>query len=204
LTDGQGTQFRCFSASQEAQYPSVRESRWRNWELLRSRGTAEGMAGLILDSLPKKAKVVRVHVSGDFFQAEYFAAWCLVARARPDVVFYAYTKSLSFWVVRLGNIPDNLVLTASYGGRHDELIALHNLRYAKVVYSQAEADELGLEVDHDDSHAMRPGDSFALLLHGVQPPGSEASKALSALRAQGDYGYGERADARRVALPVAG
>lgn len=55
------------------------------------------------------------------------------------------------------------------------------------MFSQAEADELGLEIDHDDSHAALPGPSFALLIHGIQPKGSEAGKAVRALRGRGSY-----------------
>ena len=72
----------------------------------------------------------------------------------------------------------NLVLTASYGGSRDELIDRHGLRYARVVHSEAEAEDLGLELDHDDSHAMKPGPSFGLLIHGTQPAGSDAAWAL--------------------------
>ena len=50
----------------------------------------------------------------------------------------------------------NFVLTASYGGRDDHMIDEFNLRSAKVVFSEAEAAELGLEIDHDDSHAAKP------------------------------------------------
>ena len=75
-----------------------------------------------------------------------------------------------------------------------------------MVFSEAEAASLGLEIDHDDSHAMRPGPSFALLLHGVQPRGTAAGRALSVLRQQGEYGYGDKANqrraARRVPLPM--
>jgi hypothetical protein len=68
------------------------------------------------------------------------------------------------------------VPTASYGGKYDNLIEKHNLRYAKVVYSEDEATRLHLEIDHDDSHAMSHGASFALLLHGTQPAGTVAAK----------------------------
>ena len=60
-----------------------------------------------------------------------------------------------------------------------------------MVFSEAEAEELGLEIDSDDSHAARPdlqNQSFALLIHGVQPAGSEAGKAVSALGGKGSYG----------------
>ena len=83
-----------------------------------------------------------------------------------------------------------LVLTASYGGRYDYMIDQFHLRSAKVVFSEAEADKLGLEIDHDDSHAARPSlknQSFALLLHGTQPKGTSAATALKALKGVGSY-----------------
>jgi len=80
---------------------------------------------------------------------------------------------------------DNFVLTASYGGHHDHLIESENLRSSKVVFSEEEANILGLEIDHDDNLAANPlkkDQSFALLIHGTQPKGSEASKSLQLLR----------------------
>ena len=136
--------------------------------------------------------MVRIHVSGDFYSQSYFDAWCKVARARPDMTFYAYTKSLRFWVARLDEIPPNLILTASAGGRYDALILEHGLRYARVVFSEDEAVKAGLELDHDDSHAQKHGPNFALLLHGTQPAGSEASKALVQLRRKGFTGYSRK------------
>jgi hypothetical protein len=175
------------------------------------------MARIILSSLPTfaiptdralsqgKTAIVRIHVAGDFFSADYLGAWIDVAAARPDVLFYAYTKSLRHWIALRAEIPANLILTASYGGRDDALIARNDLRSARVVFSHQEADDMALPIDHDDSHAMATeGESFALLLHGVQPPNTPASKALSALRTSGEFGYGDLADKRRlVALAMA-
>ncbi len=209
ISDGPQTEFRCFAASQEAFYPSVRNARWHNFERLR-RLSKENMVALILASLPGKALIVRVHASGDFFSEAYFGAWLDVARQRPDVRFYFYTKSLRYWVAHLPDVGDghtpgkvpNFVPTASRGGREDHLIEAHGLRSATVVYSEQEAAEKGLPLDHDDSQAMYHGPDFALLIHGVQPAGSPAAKAVAAQRAAGNYGYGERADAIRVSLSV--
>ena len=202
ITDGPNTEFRCFSASGELR-TNVRAARWHNARLLKRRKTVEQIADLILRSLDVEAEIVRLHVSGDFYTQDYFDAWMKVAQQRPDTSFYGYSKSLAMWlnfIARMGSLPGNVILTASYGGKDDHLIEQHNLRSARVVFSQAEADSLGLEIDHDDSHAMKHGPSFALLIHGVQPAGTPAAKALFALRAQGDWGYGEKADKRRVSL----
>ena len=175
LTDGPDATVRCFSASQEAVYPTVRAIRWHNFDRLKQAGGSAGLAGLILESLPADAKRVRVHVSGDFFSQAYFNAWMIVAEAKPEVTFYAYTKSVPFWVSRLGNIPANFKLNASVGSRWDALAQDAELKSAKIVFSEMEAENLGLEIDHDDSHAWAQEDSFALLVHGVQKTGTEAS-----------------------------
>jgi len=200
IRDGKHTEFRCYAASMEARHGSVRRSRWGNFEALLACGSKEEMTRLILDSLTPFAGYVRVHDSGDFFSQDYFGAWMEVARQRDRTLFYAYTKALPFWVRCKDDIPENFVLTASYGGSHDRLIEEHGLRYARVVYSEDEAADLGLELDHDDSHAMRHGPSFALLLHGTQPQGTPAAKAVRALRDQGEFGHGYRADSIRIRL----
>jgi hypothetical protein len=50
------------------------------------------------------------------------------------------------------------------------------------VYSAEEADELGLELDNDDSHAADPNNkdkNFALLIHGQGQKGSEQSRIFA-------------------------
>ena len=190
IKDGKDTQFRCFSASQEVQYTNVYNSRKHNFDLLRNLRYND-MYELINGSLPKNAGIVRIHVAGDFFSEEYMHAWYTVALNNPKILFYAYTKSLRFWLA-INEFPilHNFVLTASYGGRDDHMIDQFNLRSTKVVFSEAEAEELGLAIDHDDSHAAKPSlrdNSFALLIHGTQPAGSEASTALKKLKGKGSY-----------------
>ena len=182
VTDGDNTKFRCFMASAEARSPSLRKLVWHNFELIKTtlKDGVDVLADLICDSLPDKFDIMRVHVGGDYFNRDYFMAWCLVAERNPDKVFYSYTKSLAV----LGGIsrPDNLVLTASRGGKHDDLIDRLGWKEALVVYSESEAEKLGLEIDHADTHAAFGKENFALLIHGTQPKGSAASQALSAIR----------------------
>ena len=191
IRDGKHTEFRCFSASQEVQYTNVYNLRKHNFDSLRNLHF-EDMVELIHGSLPKNAGIVRIHVAGDFFNEQYMHAWYTVALLNPNVLFYAYTKSLRYWVGGISELPilHNFVLTASYGGRDDHMIDQFNLRSAKVVFSEAEANSLGLDIDHDDSHAANPAwrdNSFALLVHGTQPAGSEAATALKELKGKGSY-----------------
>lgn len=173
---------RCYAASEEARYTNSQNMRWRNKDLLDSAGSAKEMAELILRSLEYyetqsgRIKLFRIHESGDFYNQNYFDAWIEVANERTDILFYAYTKSLRYWVSRLGKIPQNFKLIASVGGSEDYLIGKYNLRFAQIVSSPEEAKLLRLPIDIDDSLAYGTDNSFALLLHGQQKAGSEAEK----------------------------
>lgn len=193
VKDGKHTRFRCFSASQEAVYSKVYDSRKHNFDALRNAKGSIGKFELLKESMPSNLGICRIDVGGDIFNAEMMLAWATMAEAHSDRLFYAYTKSLPFWLKYrkyINSLP-NFVLTASRGGHHDKLIGKHRLRQAVVVFSEQEAADKGLEIDNDDSHAADPSkrkQSFALLLHGTQPAKSEASKALVKLKGKGSYG----------------
>ena len=207
IQDGPHTLFRCFSASAEAMYPATYNARDNNTQLLRSALNTQAMAQLIGDSLPAKAKCIRIHVGGDFFNQHYFDAWMSVASDFPSKLFYAYTKSLPFWIDARSRkiIPKNVSLTASRGGYRDKLISEKKLRQAVVIADPAicaaiiksgQSDIVpsgkykGWEIDHDDSHAALPElrkQSFALLIHGTQPKETESAKAKKILNGVGSY-----------------
>lgn len=51
-------------------------------------------ANQILAELRKKPiRTLRLHASGDFYSATYVEKWIKIAKARPDVAFFAYTRS---------------------------------------------------------------------------------------------------------------
>ena len=186
IKDGPDTKFRCFSASQEVQYTGVYNRRKNNLDNLRNFNTIE-LVKEIIAAMPKDLGVCRIHVAGDFFNEKYFVAWLTIAKMFPQKLFYAYTKSLKYWVnnaAMVDSLP-NFILTASYGGRDDAMIDKYSLRASTVVFSEQEAENLGLTIDHDDSHAADPElkkQDFALLIHGTQPKDTRASKALQLLR----------------------
>lgn len=160
------------------------------------------MALLIQRSLPFGINLIRTHVSGDYFTEAYFLAWLNVALNNPAMTFYGYTKALPHLVKYRKYIPPNFRFAASKGGTHDHLIAKHRLRFAEVVYSLEEAEIKGLPVDHDDTHVFEGRESFALLLHGTQPPGTAASKAWVSLIRQGIGGYSKTDSQRHALIPV--
>ena len=209
IWDSPELKFRCFEASAE-RYENVRQQNWHNFNLLRKltgENAAYAIAALILDSIkdatkkfkPDDVVIIRIHVGGDFYSTKYLEGWSIALRATdlpqnqpmPRVIGYAYTKSLHHVAKLRHTLPENFVLTASEGGKYDHLIqSLKGLKVAKVVFSPEQAQSEGLEIDHDDSHAVFGKESFGLLIHGTQPKGSQSAKALSSLKARGvDSGY---------------
>lgn len=193
IMDGPHQKFRCYAASLESIYPSLRELVWNNFNALMGCVSAEEMADMLCETMPPKWRGVRIHALGDFFNRRYLSAWCQVAARKPGMFFYAYTKSVNFLADALvhNEVPANMTVTASRGGRHDHLIDLHGLREAVVVYHPDEALSMGIEIDHDDSLARNSAvRKFALLIHGQQPSGSAPSLAQKKMRAEKiDFGY---------------
>lgn len=107
-----------------------------------------------LEKLSRKGfNVVRIHDSGDFYSQAYLDKWHAIARALPNLVFYAYTKSLNLdlWTGK----PDNFRLIQSLGGRWDRKIDLakphsriftdHDVRIANGYVDGNVSDEPAIE-----------------------------------------------------------
>lgn len=182
LKDGSDCRFRCYMASIEVRTPNAYNLHRENTESLRKLKTIGMIASGIGSMIPDDAGIVRIHSSGDFFNQRYFNAWLQLAKSRPDVLFYAYTKALTFWYNKKDNIPPNLVLTASYGGMLDRFIPQWGFRSATVVDRPYHARKIGLPIDYNEHIAANPArrnESFALLLHGPQPAGELAKLVAS-------------------------
>jgi len=149
--DNKSKAYRCYSAMQE-RFPAVRNHRWANFDFLRDGGKPE---------IPKKAEAVRIHMSGDFYSQDYFDMWLDICNENPKIEFWAYTKSLKYWVKRINKIPDNLILTASKGGRNDDLIDEYNLKNVEIIKTKEEAK--GKPIDTCDDQARIPNVNFCLL-----------------------------------------
>ncbi len=192
IRDGEHTQFRCFAASSEVQYDGAYYNRKNNLETVVNYlqtgvdHAAEQINVALQHFKTRKTELVRIHESGDFFSLAYLKAWVEVAIMNPDLKFYCYSKSLEFFVGL--ELPSNFYLTASYGGAFDYMIDQGMFpRYSKVVMTDDDANRLGLEVDHDDTHCF--GDKpFALLVHGTQPKGSDWGKAIRERRKYNKFG----------------
>lgn len=169
ITDGQEMKFRCYAASSEAAFTSVRNAHWKNFDAIRNLSIDE-ITDLILSELPEGVRVVRIHASGDFFSKRYFQAWVRVAFYRPDVTFFGYTKVIEY--VKAGK-PGNFKLVYSFGGKQDDLLTDEPTCF--VIGSIEQAIMKGVEIACPTSNSANDfgyimgGKSFALLIHGTQP-----------------------------------
>ena len=76
-------------------------------------------------------KAVRIHDAGDFFSYEYLLDWLEVAKRNQKILFYAYTKQVSWLkkVAAVESIPANFVSIYSMGGKEDHLIDIESDRH---------------------------------------------------------------------------
>lgn len=203
LQDGPHTLFRCSAASEEVR-PSVRQARWHNWDLIRPLGST-AITDLLDLSLRAQVRAyterVRWFTAGDCPTIALRDALIATARRHPQLLFYLYSKNLPLWLQ--GHqplpLPENLRLTASWGGRYDHLLTDGRFpRTARVVNTQEEAYALGLPVDFSDALAYSATPQhFAHLVHGTQPKGSEAGRAIQARRSAGLFsGYSHQRPVR--------
>lgn len=86
---------------------------------------------------------LRIHDGGDFFAEWYLEMWIRIARKRPHVLFYAYTKSVSMVLPYLDRMPVNMVIIFSYGGLEDHLIDRENHRHSDVFPSRQSIEDAG-------------------------------------------------------------
>lgn len=82
----------CYAASGFFHMPNVKAFHEANYAFSRTPEFAGWMIGEVQKNL---AKVVRVHVAGDFYDAEYVAKWVQIAKACRSTTFFVYTRSWS-------------------------------------------------------------------------------------------------------------
>lgn len=165
ITDGKDMKFRCYAASGEAVFTSVRKSRWHNFDTLNGKSIFE-MTCEILSSLPKGIKIIRIHSSGDFFSRDYFMAWLAVAELHPEITFFGYTKVLEY--VQYSK-PDNFHLVYSYGGKQDDKVTNEPVAYVVTSLDERNVPIACQSKPADDYYYVVQGKSFGILLHGTQP-----------------------------------
>jgi len=158
----------CYAAKAECYAPSVRRLRWHNFDILKKMALTE-MIEIILESMPKNIKIVRLHSSGDFFNTVYFDAWRSVAVRRPDVIFFGYSKILPH-VQQFK--AKNFHLQYSYGGLWDDVYTHLPIKPPACFVGEYPGQYPGLPVvcgtiekSHEDYDCILNKKSFVIGMH---------------------------------------
>jgi hypothetical protein len=105
----------CYARKAERQYPAVRAARGRNFRLAKE--APELLKKQILSKL-ESGDIVRIHESGDMFSQAYLDMWFEIAKERPDVRFYTYTKTEHIWDFgKIKSLPNFNVVSSFVGGK---------------------------------------------------------------------------------------
>lgn len=111
-------------------------------------------------------RIIRWHDSGDIQNISYLKIMVALAKFYPDIRFYTYTKSHKI-VQKFGfeNLPANLKIIQSYGGKHDHLI---DPRYpiAKVFAKKEDFPKGYTDCSESDYPAATTATKIAILAHG--------------------------------------
>jgi protein gp88 len=155
----------CFAKQGHYVRHNVKAAREHNLRLARgSKATFTRMA--IADLHKLRARLVRVHDSGDFWDQAYLDAWFKIARALPGTRFYCYTKSVRLdWSSK----PDNFAVTFSEGGIWDGEIDMtqSHSRIFSTDYARKQAGYgQGGNTDFLAVNA-KPGTKIGLAFHGT-------------------------------------
>lgn len=119
---------------------------------------------MIAEIIKRKASVIRIHDSGDFYSREYLMKWFRIMESLPNVIFYAYSKSLP--LLKGEKLPANFTLIKSEGGKRDDLIDPSVDRHARIFKTEAELIAEGYaNASENDLIAIGSNPKIGLLAH---------------------------------------
>lgn len=134
-------------------------------------------------AVKKGAKAVRVHDSGDFYSYEYLLSWFKIAKAHPDVRFYAYTKMIALvkMAYKNGLVPANFRLIQSLGGIADNKID-STLPHSRIFASHDDLLAAGYADASESDAPAAFGESplIGLVIHGAKAKGFDERTAMAA------------------------
>jgi len=158
-------------------YATVGQQAFRSGVLRRARAfLATQQADFVpkmIDEVQKAAKrgarAIRIHDSGDFYSAEYMLAWFAIAKACPDIKFYAYTKMVTLVQKLAKQLPDNFRLIQSLGGIADGRID-RSLPHSRIFGTLVELKASGyMDASESDAPAaFETSPLIGLVIHGAK------------------------------------
>ena len=155
--------FGCYARGGFFLMPSVRKAYERNLKITQSKD----FVGLMLREIKvKRAKIVRIHASGDFYSKGYLASWLKIIAQCPETKFYAYTKMIPLFKGLGFSLPENFTVIFSEGGKWDAMISAHD-RHARVFQNRKDMIAAGYQdTTTNDINAIGNNPKIGLVYHG--------------------------------------
>jgi hypothetical protein len=132
-------------------------------------------------------KMIRIHDGGDFFSADYLQRWIRIAKEHRDKHFYSYTKEVL--MVKAHQLPKNLTIIFSLGGRQDHFIIKDIDRHAEVFPTLAQLEAAGYTDIADDDRLAALSENHRIGLVSNNIPHLK--------KKQGDQTFGEWANKKK-------
>lgn len=152
----------CYAKKGNYKYPSVIKGLNNRYELSKTADFVPQMNATIILQRPTH---VRIHDSGDFYSPEYLQKWINIATQNKDVIFYAYTKSIKFFVDGL-TLPKNMKIIFSEGSKTDNLINVNKDRHARIFKTVEELNASGyINASNNDLKAITDNKKVGLVYH---------------------------------------
>jgi hypothetical protein len=103
----------CYALKSHRQYPAVRAAWDGNFnEMITEDGRKAAFDQIDAFMAKSKPAYFRIHVAGDFLDADYMAAWLRIAIDHPCTKFLAFTKCYDM-AINAVNIPSNFSMVLS-------------------------------------------------------------------------------------------
>jgi len=143
-------------------FPVVQELMEQKYKISK---TAEFIPLMNEEIRKKKATHIRIHDSGDFYSPQYLNKWVDIAKQNTNVIFYAYTKSIKFFVNGL-LLPKNMKVIFSEGSKTDNLINVNKHRHARIFKSKELLNAAGyIDASNNDLKAITSNKRVGLVYH---------------------------------------
>jgi len=152
----------CYAQKGNYKYPNVIKGLNNRYELSKTADFVPKMNATIILERPTH---VRIHDSGDFYSPTYLQKWLDIATQNKDVIFYAYTKSIKFFINGL-KLPKNMKIIFSEGSKTDNLINTDKDRHARIFKSKELLQAAGyIDASNNDLKAITSNKRVGLVYH---------------------------------------
>jgi len=107
----------CYAAREQVRFPSVLNAR-ENRLTASKQSTFSSIVCGEISRLRNKPKYFRIHASGEFYSQTYVDSWAKIAKANPNIIFYAYTKRINdFDFSTLSSLPNFILINSLHFGK---------------------------------------------------------------------------------------